>query len=122
MSNINYRLTLILNAVSTIDKRMKKIKIPKDFIKDDNGVTILDSINARLQTIGENANKILKSDKEFFSSQLQMDPLPIIDFRNIISHEYELLDYQIIYKICTEDLSILKQKIETFLSNNNETA
>ena len=121
MSNINYRLTLILNAVSTIDKRMKKIKIPKDFIKDDNGVTILDSINARLQTIGENANKILKSDKELFSSQLQMDPLPIIDFRNIISHEYELLDYQIIYKICTEDLSILKQKIETFLSNNNET-
>ena len=121
MSNMNYRLTLILNAITIIDKRMKKIKISEDFIKDDNGETILDSINARLQTIGENANKIPKSDKEFFSLQLQMDPLPIIDFRNIISHEYELLDYQIIYKICTEDLSILKQKIETFLSNNNET-
>ncbi|HEY8689779.1 MAG TPA: HepT-like ribonuclease domain-containing protein [Chitinophagaceae bacterium] len=121
MSNMNYRLTLILNAITIIDKRMKKIKISEDFIKDDNGETILDSINARLQTIGENANKIPKSDKEFFSLQLQMDPLPIIDFRNIISHEYELLDYQIIYKICTENLFILKQKIETFLSNNNET-
>ena len=118
MSNINYRLTLILNAIAIIEKRMKKIKLSKDFIKNDDGKTILDSINARLQTIGENANKILKADKDFFSTHIHLDPFPIIDFRNIISHEYELLDYQIIYKICIEDLPILKQKIQTFLSNN----
>lgn len=117
MSKINYRLSLIMSAIAIIEKRMKKIKISKDFIKNDDSKTILDSINARLQTIGENANKILKADKDFFS-QLQLDPLPIIDFRNIISHEYEALDYQIIYKICIEDLPILKQKIQTFLSNN----
>lgn len=120
MSKINYRLELILKAIETVEKRIKKITVAEDFVKDDDGETILDSINARLQTIGENANKILKSDKEFFA-QIEIDPLPIIDFRNIVSHEYELLDYQIIFKICTTDLPLLKQKIETFLSSNNGT-
>ena len=55
-----------------------------------------------------------EADKDFFALQLQIDPLPIIDFRNIISHEYEVLDYQIIYKICTADNPLLKQKIKTF--------
>lgn len=121
MSKVNYRLGLILSAVKVIEKRMEKIQTADDFIKDDDGNTILDSINARLQTIGENANKILKADKDFFQVYLQIDPLPIIDFRNIVSHEYELLDYQIIYKICVKNLPLLKQKIQTFLSNNNET-
>ncbi len=120
MSNISHRLDLILKAIEIIEKRMHPIKKAEDFIKDDGSDIILDSINARLQTIGENANKILKADKYFFTL-LQIDPLPIINFRNIISHEYELLDYQIIYKICTEDIPLLKQKIQTFLLNNNET-
>ncbi|MEO8567904.1 MAG: HepT-like ribonuclease domain-containing protein [Ginsengibacter sp.] len=121
MSKVNYRLGLILNALKIIEKRMEKIQNADDFIKDDDSNTILDSINARLQTIGENANKILKADKDFFQVHLHIDPLPIIDFRNIVSHEYELLDYQIIYKICVKNLPLLKQKIQTFLSNNNET-
>src|SRR5215210_2815771 len=121
MSSIYYRLKLILNAIDIITERMGNIHQPDDFIKTKLGNTILDSINARLQSIGENVNKITKSDKGFFMSQLQINPLPIIDFRNIISHDYELLDYQIIYKISKDDLPELKQKIETYLSNNNET-
>ena len=118
MSNFRYRLELILKSIDLIETRMKKIKTPEDFVKDDEGETILDSINARLQSIGGNVSKITKADKEFFNIHLQISPLPIIDFRNIISHEYELLDYQIIYKICLSDLPVLKQKIQTFLSNS----
>lgn len=120
MSNAQYRLSLILTAIEVIEKRMQKIKSAEDFVKDDEGDTILDSVNARLQSIGENVNKIVKADKDFFRLQFEIDPLPIVDFRNIISHDYESLDYQIIYKICIDDLPILKQKIQTFLSNNNE--
>jgi len=121
MYNRNYRLDLILKAIEIINERMKNISVPDDFTKDKFGITILDSINARLQSIGENVNKITRLDNTFFSDKLQIDPLPIIDFRNIISHDYELLDYQVIYSICKEDIPILKQKIQTFLSNNNET-
>ncbi len=120
MSNIQHRLSLILKAIDIIEKRMKKIEIADDFIKNDENDTILDSINARLQSIGENVNKIERANRNFFNANLQIDPVPIIDFRNIISHEYELLDYEMIFKICVEDLPILKQKIETYLSNNNE--
>ncbi len=120
MSKINYRLNLILNAIEIIEKRMENIQCADDFIKDDNTAMILDSINVRLQTIGENANKVLKADKDFFQNHLYIDPLPIIYFRNIISHEYEILDYQIIYTICRNNLPSLKQKIQTFLSNDNE--
>ncbi|MDQ6756512.1 MAG: hypothetical protein M3004_06215 [Bacteroidota bacterium] len=102
-------MNLILNAIDIINERMEDIPLPDDFIKNKLGIIILDSINARLQSIGKNVNKITKSDKSLFTSQLQIDPLPIIDFRNII------------HKICKDDLPILKQKIKTFLSNNNET-
>ncbi len=120
MSSVQHRLNFVLTAIEVIGKRMEKIKTDYDFVKDDEGDTILDSVNARLQTIGENVNKIEKSEKGFFRLKLDIDPLPIIDFRNIISHDYESLDYQIIYKICIDDLPILKQKIQTFLLYNNE--
>lgn len=121
MSKVNYRLGLILNAIEIIEKRMQQIKVADDFIKNDNTLTILDSITIRLQTIGENANKIEKQNKNFFWQHFQIDPSPIIDFRNIVSHEYEMLDYEIIYVICTKNIPLLKQKIQIFLSNNNET-
>ena len=54
MFNAKDRLELILTAINRIENRMKKISTPDDFVKDDDGDTILDSINARLQTIGEN--------------------------------------------------------------------
>ncbi len=120
MFNIHYRLNLILKSLEIIERRMKKIQSPDDFIKNDENDTVLDSVNARLQSIGENVNKITKAEKDFFDLQLQIDPLPIINFSNIISHEYELLDYQVIYKICVDDIPLLKQKIQTFLSDNNE--
>ncbi len=121
MSGNFFRLSLIVSAIEIIQKRMVEIQKPEDFITNDYGLTLLDSINARLQTIGENLNKVFRSDEELVKEKLNIDPLPIIDFRNIISHEYELLDYQIIYNICISDLPILKQKIQTFLSGNNES-
>lgn len=120
MSNTSYRFTLIVEAIDIIQKRLLLINKPEDFIADDQGITLLDSITIRLQTIGENLNKILKADEEIIN-KLKIDPLPIINFRNIVSHEYELLDYQLIYKVCVFDLPVLKQKIQTLLSNNNET-
>jgi uncharacterized protein with HEPN domain len=102
MSKINYRLSLILNAIEIIEKRMRPIKEPDDFVKDENALTILDSVTIRLQTIGENTSKIEKQNKNFFQQYFQIEPSPIIDFRNIVSHEYELLDYEIIYAICTK--------------------
>ena len=114
MSKINFRLQLILNAIEIIEMRIRKIKKADDFIKDENTLTILDAITVRLQTIGENTNKIIKENNDFFLEHFQINPLPIIDFRNIVSHEYELLDYEIIYVICTKKFTRLKTKNSKF--------
>lgn len=116
MYNSIDRLAFILDSMNRIQKRMLIINVPEDFINTDEGVDMLDSITMRLQAIGENFNKILKEDKPLIEDQLQIDVAPIIGFRNFISHHYELLDHQIIYKICTVDLPPLKQIITNFLS------
>ena len=74
----------------------------------------------RLQVIGENIKKINKLNRDFFDSNLSFDTNNIIRFRDFISHHYEKLDMNIIFEICKNDISDLKQKIQTFLSNNNE--
>ena len=45
----------------------------------------------------------------------------IIRFKDFISHHYEKLDTNIVFETCKNDLPILKQKIQTFLSGNNES-
>ncbi len=95
---------------------MFKIQVEEDFVATKDGLTILDSVTMRLQTIGENFSKINKEDPQLITDILQIDIVPIIGFRNIVSHHYELLDYQIIYKICTEQISPLKQSIVRYLN------
>ncbi|HTE13167.1 MAG TPA: HepT-like ribonuclease domain-containing protein [Chitinophagaceae bacterium] len=118
MFNSKDRIGLILESINIIEERMLKIKTDEDFISSKDGLTILDAITMRLQTIGENFSKINKQDPSLIEDTLKIDINPIIGFRNIISHHYELLDYQIIFKICTEQLSSLKQVISGYLSQN----
>ena len=97
---------------------MAAIKNDEDFISTKEGLTILDAITMRLQSIGENFSKINKQSPSLIEDKLQIDAVPIINFRNFISHHYELLDYQIIYKICTKELGQLKQSISNYLNQN----
>lgn len=43
-----------------------------------------------------------------------MDPQPIINFRDFISHHYERTDVEIIYDICLNDIQELKVKINNY--------
>ncbi len=115
MYSVQERLILIIDTVNIIENRMATIKKPEDFIADEQSIILLDAICMRLQTIGENLNKVLKTDPDFIKNNIQMDPLPIINFRNIVSHAYELIDYEIIYTICTTELALIKTQIENYL-------
>ena len=50
-------LFLISESIELILNRFEDIRKPDDFVLDDNGVTILDSIAMRLQVIGEMLKK-----------------------------------------------------------------
>ena len=56
-------LELIIKSINLIERRFLQINEPFDFVKDSDGVTILDSICMRLQNIGELVKKIDKIDR-----------------------------------------------------------
>ena len=116
MFNSKEKLEFILESIIIIEERMQLIKSDGDFVESKNGLLILDSVTMRLQAIGDAFSQINKQE-EFIIEKLEIDVSPIIGFRNFMSHHYELLDYQIIYKICTKDLIPLKIAVENYLNN-----
>ena len=110
------KLDFILESIIVIEERTQIIINDDDFINSKNGLIILDAVTMR-QAIGESFNQIKKEDESALE-KLNIETDPIIGFRNFISHHYELLDYQIIYKICVKDLPLLKREIENYLNNS----
>ncbi len=115
MYSVQERLILIVDTVNIIENRMVSIKKAEDFIADERSKILLDAICMQLQTIGENLNKVLKTDPDFIKNNIQIDPLPVINFRNVVSLTYEAIDYEIIYTICTTELAPIKKQIENYL-------
>jgi uncharacterized protein with HEPN domain len=115
---IHDRLILILESINLILERSERIKIAGDFVKDKDGIELMDSIAMRLQMIGENAKRIAKEQEDFFETKLHLDPDPIIRFRDFISHHYEKTDYEIIFDICTHHIIIMKKQIDEYLELN----
>jgi len=112
---------LIEESITLIEFYTKGILEPNDFQKNDESLGKLDATMMRLQVIGENIKKITKINPDFFLNKLEFGTNAIIRFRDFISYHYEKLDTDIIFEICRDDIPLLKQKIQTFLSDNNET-
>ncbi len=112
---------LIDESINYIQLYTENIFSPDDFKKSQVNFIRFDATMMRLQVIGENIKKIIKSEPEFFTTDLLFDTNNIIRFRDFISHHYEKLDTDIVFDICKNDIPVLKQKIQTFLSGNNES-
>ena len=61
-------LELIIESINLIEQRFLKVNKPEDFVRDSEGVIILDSICMRLQNIGELVKKIDKIDRTILLS------------------------------------------------------
>ena len=101
-------LELIIKSINLIERRFLQINEPFDFVKDSDGVTILDSICMRLQNIGELVKKIDKIDRAVLPRFPEIKWTNIMKLRDIISHHYEQVDYEIIYDICSNQIPRLK--------------
>lgn len=105
------RLKTMLEAIELIERRMANIKEADDFVEREEGLLIMDAIAIRLQVIGKTAKKIDLQCPDFFPS-ISLDPIPVIRFRDFISHHYDEADYEVIFEICTIHLPLLKEKLE----------
>jgi len=104
-----------IDHLKVIRKRISSIQTADDFVKTDDGKTLLDAISMRLQAIGENIKKVEKINPSLLEKHPEVEWQKIIRFRDIISHHYNMLDYEIIFTICKKDLPALKKAISDLL-------
>lgn len=102
----------ILFSIELIEERFKDIGSSDAFLEDSNGLEKLDSISMRLQSIGEALKNIFKTDPQILLNQDTKEYWSdIIKLREVISHHYIDIDSEIVYEICRDELSGLKEKI-----------
>ena len=99
-----------------VDERFSKINSAEDFISSKEGHVLLDSISMRLQFIGETIKKNEHTNPDILQKYNQIKWGDIVHFRDFISRHYELLDHQIIFRICQNDIPELKKVTSAILS------
>ena len=116
--NTKELLEFILQSIELVQKRFLAIGQSDDFMKDDEGLEKLDSISMRLQSIGEALKNIYKTDKEVLEDIAPKNYWSdIIKFREVISHHYIDINSEVVFEICHDELSDLKEKIIVVLAS-----
>lgn len=108
------KLELIQENVEIIRLYFQPIQAGKDF-NIGQGRLIFDAILMRLQALGENVKALYTSNSEIFAD-IENEVISIIRFRDIISHQYEKLDTDIVYDICTEYVPLFSSKIKALIN------
>ncbi|KAB0242435.1 DUF86 domain-containing protein [Microcystis aeruginosa EAWAG127a] len=97
-------------AIRRIERRFTRIQKADDFIADDDGLDRLDGISMMLIAISENIRRLDRLMAESLANRYPEIPWSEIKgIRNILPHDYFDIDPEEIYRICREDLAILKR-------------
>ena len=109
-------LNFILKSIEMIKDRFSEISNSDDFIYSKDGMTKLDAISMRLQSIGEALKNIDKRDREFLLEVADKTYWSnIIKTREIITHHYIDIDSETIFMICDEKLEDLENKVSMLM-------
>lgn len=79
-----------------------------------------DAILMRLQVIGENLARIRRLDDDAFSGMAPNSWHKLIGLRNIISHAYDVIDYEEIWQIVTDELPGFASSIDAAIARMPE--
>ncbi len=113
---LHEKLLQVSAALSKISRRFQSIRSPEDFIENEHGQDMLDSICMMLMAVGEN----FKSIDRITSGQL-LEQYPEINWkgvkgiRDVISHQYFNIDPEEIFYICSHDLDQLRGVTEMMI-------
>ena len=102
----------IIDSIELIEIRFAEIVKSDDFVSNENGVLMLDSICMRLQIIGELLKQIDKINPMIWEKYPQIEWPNIMKLRDIISHHYHHVDHEIIFDICQRNLPDLKNVVQ----------
>lgn len=99
----------IFIALDRITRYSKNIACESDLWSDE---VICDAIMRELEILGEASKMILQANE--FKKFVNPDWRVIVDFRNLISHEYFGIDYAEIFKILTIEIPALQDEMVLF--------
>lgn len=102
------KLNQILESIDIIQERCKEYHSVDDFLQTPWRMTVLDACIMRIQVIGETIKAVDDKTKQSLLSRYPQIPWKkVIGLRNIISHEYANIDYDIIWTVIVKYLPSL---------------
>lgn len=102
------KLNQILESIDIIQIRCKEYHSVDDFLQTPWGMTVFDACIMRIQVIGETIKAVDDKTKQSLLSKYPQVPWKkVIGLRNIISHEYANIDYDIIWVVIVKYLPSL---------------
>ncbi|TAL68642.1 MAG: DUF86 domain-containing protein [Bacteroidetes bacterium] len=101
-------VSLYINDILDSIRKIEKYTNDKDYHQFKNDSLTVDAVIRNFEIIGEAANQLPKSFKE---STSDVEWKYMIDFRNVIIHEYFGINYEIIWDIIQNELLQFKNKI-----------
>lgn len=104
------RLNHILDAIQSIEEYVKDISFEEFSSSSEKTYATV----KQLEIVGEAANRISKETQDLDSS---INWPKIVGLRNILVHEYYIIDHSIIWDIVEGELNDLKIQIEDLLAN-----
>lgn len=112
----------MLNATNKIQHRCSKINCVDDFLDDEEGQILLDSICMLLVALGEAVKQIDKiTDKRLFKKYPQVEWVKVAGIRDILSHHYFDLNAETVFALCQNHIEILKDTLEKILEDSKNS-
>ena len=109
-------LNQILSSTTLIQKRIKPIKSPDDFLLNSRRLEKLDAICMQLIAIGESIKNLDKvTNKSLLKKYPGFEWKEAMGMRDIISHQYFNLNSDIVFQVCKEEIPVLKILIKKML-------
>lgn len=109
MKNKKYVERITMHCLK-IEKYMAGVKNIEEFCEN---VEKVDAILLNLEQIGESAKKLTNEFKERYKS---IEWNKVIGLRNLISHEYEGIDFMLIYNVATINIPDVLIKTKQLLN------
>ena len=106
------KLNQIVESIEVIQQRSRGFQTVDDCLMSMFGMTVLDACIMRIQVLGETIKSIDDKTKgELLGHYPEIPWKKIVGLRNIISHEYANIDYDIIWIVITKHLPTLLEVI-----------
>jgi uncharacterized protein with HEPN domain len=116
MSDLELAQDLLANimvAIERIERRFAGIHISDDFLVNEDGIDRLDGIAMMLIAIGEQVKRLDTAIGIDLSTRYpEVDWKGVKGIRDFLSHHYFVVDAEVIFDVCQNKLTGLKQAIE----------